>query len=307
MTTINNMDFNLLRVFKAIADERSLTRAGIRLHLSQPAVSYALGRLRLIFGDPLFVRTKSGMQPTPTAVELSKPIGRALQAVQDALRYVEQFDPASSSRIFRASMTDAAGMVFLPLVCEQLYALAPQSRLQVVQVPPAQIEEALRSGRLDFAIGNLPALQPVTNFALLFNESYVCLTRKRASLPKRKNLLLDEFLAMSHVLVQSAESSHDQLETLFLAQGIHRTIALDIPQFSVLPQILERSDLVVTLPARIAKLFTASGQFVVYQLPVELPAAEITLHWHADFDSDVGNRWLRGLTVDLLQQYGRTN
>src|SRR5881392_3330441 len=101
MATFNNMDLNLLRVFGAITDERSLTLAGKRLHLSQPAVSYALGRLRVIFDDPLFIRTREGMQPTPAAVELAKPIGRALQAVQDALRYAEQFDPATSSRVFR--------------------------------------------------------------------------------------------------------------------------------------------------------------------------------------------------------------
>lgn len=305
MTTFHNMDLNLLRVFQAIADERSLTLAGHRLHLSQPAVSYSLGRLRELFDDPLFIRTKSGMQPTPTAVELAKPIKRALQAVQDALSYAEQFDPAVSSRVFRGSMTDAAEMFFLPPVCELLQQQAPHSRLHITQTAPDMLEEALRTGQLDFAIGNLPALQPVTEHALLFTETYVCLTRQRKALPRQKTLTAAQFLALSHIHIQSAESSHQRLEETLRASGLHRTIALDIPHFSVLPHILERSDLAVTLPLRIAKLFNTNHQFAIYKLPTEIPPVDVTLHWHADFDNDAGNRWLRQAIIDLLQVYAR--
>lgn len=304
MTTFNNMDLNLLRVFAAISDERSLTQAGNRLHLSQPAVSYALGRLRLIFDDPLFVRTRDGMQPTPAAVELAKPIGRALRAVHDALSYAEGFEPARSSRVFRVSMTDVGEMVFLPTVCEQLRLLAPMVQLQVTPMAPEQITEALRTGQLDFAIGNLPALKASTRHALLFRESYACLTRLRPGLPRRKTLQLDEFLAMSHVQVQSTESSHNQVEQSFRSLGVERRIALALPHFSVLPRILAQSDLAATLPLRIAKLFNEERQFVVYALPVEIPQVEVTMHWHEDFENDSGNQWLRQLVVDKLRQYG---
>ncbi|MCP3655622.1 LysR family transcriptional regulator [Herbaspirillum sp.] len=309
MATFNNMDLNLLRVFQAIADERSLTLAGNRLHLSQPAVSYALGRLRQIFDDPLFIRTKEGMQPTPAALELAKPINRALQAVQDALRYTERFDPAASTRVFRASMTDVAEMMFLPQLCELLTAQAPQTRLQVEQVPPAHLEEALRTGQLDFAFGNLPALKPVTCHELLFRETYVCMMRKRPALPAREQLELDEFLALSHVLVESAESSHHQVENSFRNLGVQRKISLSIPHFTVLPRILGKSDLVATVPARIAKLFHSEHPdvFLSYELPVKLPAVDITLHWHPAFDADAGNTWLRQIVIDMLQSYGRSS
>ncbi|MCA1325823.1 LysR family transcriptional regulator [Herbaspirillum sp. alder98] len=309
MATFNNMDLNLLRVFQAIAEERSLTLAGNRLHLSQPAVSYALGRLRQIFDDPLFIRTKEGMQPTPTAIELAKPISRALQAVQDALRYTERFDPATSTRVFRASMTDVAEMMFLPDLCEILTEQAPGSRLQVEQVAPAHLEEALRTGQLDFAFGNLPALKPVTHYELLFRENYVCLMRRRDGLPQRRHLELDEFLAMSHVLVESAESSHHQVENSFRGLGVERKISLSIPHFTVLPRILEKSNLVATVPLRIAKLFQSEHpeSFVSYQLPVEIPTVDVTLHWHQAFDNDAGNSWLRQIFIDLLQQYGRSS
>ena len=171
MTTFNNMDLNLLRVFQAISDERSLTLAGTRLHLSQPAVSYALRRLRTIFNDPLFIRTKTGMQPTPAAQELAKPITRALQSVQDALSYAEQFVPAQSTRTFTLSMTDAAEMFFLPPLCEYMRAHAPLARIHVEPVSKSAIEESFRTGQLDFAIGNLPLLKSMTRHTLLFRET----------------------------------------------------------------------------------------------------------------------------------------
>jgi DNA-binding transcriptional LysR family regulator len=307
MTTLKNMDLNLLRVFQAISDERSLTQAGNRLHLSQPAVSAALGRLRALFDDPLFIRTRDGMQPTPAAVELAKPIGRALQAVQDALSYAEGFEPASSGRVFRVSMTDVAEMVFLPPICDQLRVDAPRVRLHAEPVAQDQIAEALRTGQLDFAIGNLPALKAATRHALLFSESYCCLTRKRAGLPPHDELTRHDYLALSHVHVRSAESSHSQLEQSLLALGIERHIALVISHFSVLPLILAQSDLAATLPLRIARLFNAGGQFHVYQLPAALPAVEVTMHWHEDFEHDNGGRWLRQMVVDLLRRYGETS
>ncbi|MFM0742264.1 LysR family transcriptional regulator, partial [Paraburkholderia xenovorans] len=101
MNSIDNIDLNLLRVFHAIVEERSLTRAGERLTLSQPAISYSLGRLRTLFNDPLFIRTRSGMQPTPTALELSEIVGRALCTVREAMRHAERFDPVISTRTFR--------------------------------------------------------------------------------------------------------------------------------------------------------------------------------------------------------------
>lgn len=307
MTTFNNMDLNLLRVFDAIIDERSLTQAGNRLHLSQPAVSYALGRLRLIFDDPLFIRTKEGMQPTPTALELAKPISRSLQAVQDALQYAEKFDPQTSTRTFRLSMTDVGEMVFLPFLCERLQEEAPHVRLRVNQVMSSQIEEALRTGQLDFAIGNQPLLKSATKHELLFRESYVCMTRKRDGLPDGEQLNLADFLAMSHIWVHSAESSHEQIEHALREEGIHRKIGLDIPHFSVLPRILERSDLAVTVPLRIARLFNEQDDFRIYTLPVDIPSVDVTLHWHEDFQHDQGNAWLREVLVTLLRIYGTSS
>jgi len=140
MTSIDHVDLNLLRVFQAIVDERSLTKAGERLALSQPAISYSLARLRTLFDDPLFIRTRSGMQPTPIALELASIVGRALDTVREALRYAESFDPATSTRTFRLSLSDAGEMAYLPAICEALHERAPRVKLSVEPLPVEEIE-----------------------------------------------------------------------------------------------------------------------------------------------------------------------
>lgn len=296
---ILDADLNLLRVFHAIAEENSLTQAGARLGLSQPAVSYALGRLRAMFNDPLFVRSGNAMQPTSAALALREPIRRVMSVVQDALRHGEPFDPALSKRTFHIAMSDIGEMVFLPPLCERLRAAAPHVLLEVCQVPLGQIEEALRSGRLDLAVGNLPSLKPNTRSQALFREPYVCMALKRPGETRRK-LSVEDYLAMAHVHVASADNSHRLIEDFLRERKLRRTVALQLPHFSVLPQILQRTDLAVTLPRSAARSMNGARHFSTFELPVELPEVEVTVHWHADFEDSDANRWLRTLLVETL-------
>ncbi|WP_345817625.1 LysR family transcriptional regulator (plasmid) [Paraburkholderia sp. PREW-6R] len=305
MTSIDHIDLNLLRVFQAIVEERSLTRAGERLALSQPAVSYSLGRLRTLFDDPLFIRTRSGMQPTPVALELAEIVGRALDTVRQALRYAERFDPATSTRTFRLSLSDAGEMAYLPALCSALHDAAPHVKLVIEPLPVEEIEEALRSSRLDFAIGNLPSLLPCTRHVLLFEESYVCMTRKRHGLPAGTRLELEQFLSASHVQVRSLEHSHHNLDDALRAQGVGRNIALALPHFVAVPGVLAATDLFATLPEKLAHILNQDDTFRIYALPVSLPKAAVTMHWHEHFHEDEGIAWMRGLINDVLADFSR--
>src|SRR5258708_34443638 len=148
MNSLDHVDLNLLRVFQAIGEERSLTKAGQRLALSQPAISYSLGRLRTLFDDPLFIRTRSGMQPTPIALELSGIVSRALDTVREALRYAEHFDPAVSRRTFRLSLSDAGELAYLPPFCVALHPQARRVKLPIVPLPVQESESSFRAVRL---------------------------------------------------------------------------------------------------------------------------------------------------------------
>ncbi|WP_197992709.1 LysR family transcriptional regulator [Pseudomonas syringae] len=292
---------NLLRVFQAIIEEKSLTLAAGRLNLTQPAVSYALGRLRKLFDDALFVRTPDGMLPTQTAERLAVHIGRALAAVRDALNETEPFDSASSDRTFCLTLSDIGEQVFLPPLCERLQAVAPNIRISSDLVPVGLVEERMRLGQLDFAIGNLPTLKASTNSLSLFHEQYACMTRKREGLPARR-ISVEEFLAMQHISVTSTDSSHLAIEDSLAGHGLKRHIALRVPHFTVIPQILLRTGWMVTLPHGVAQALNHSRQFRIYPMPVELPGFESMIHWHRTYDEDSGNQWFRQFLYETLRR-----
>lgn len=301
MRNLNDVDLNLLRVFQTIMEERSLTVAAGRLTITQPAVSYALARLRKLFGDALFVRTPEGMMPTQTAERLAHHVNRALAAVRDALNETEPFNPATSEREFRLCMSDIGEQVFLPALCERLQHIAPRIKLSSELVPIAMVEERMRLGQLDFAIGNLPTLKATTHYKSLFHEQYACMTRKREGLPA-KVLSIEEFLAMPHVSVTSTDSSHVAIEDTLASRGLNRHIALRVPHFTVVPQILRRTGWMVTLPKGVAHALNHSRDFVIYPLPVEMPGFESTVHWHRAYDADTGNQWFRAFLFETLRR-----
>jgi DNA-binding transcriptional LysR family regulator len=321
MNAIDHVDLNLLRVFQAIIEEGSLTRAGQRLGLSQPAISYSLGRLRTLFDDPLFIRTRSSMQPTPTALEVSVIVSRALDTVREAFRYAERFDPLTSRRTFRLSLSDAGELGYLPRLCEVLQERAPHVAIQVVPTPIVLIGERLRSSRLDCAIGHLPELMMHTESAVLFEEDYVCMCRTKrpggegwAKPPKATAgsvgatgspgsagvIPLAEYLRATHVRVNSLEHSHVGIDDALRSRRVTRTVALDLSHFASLPAVLAVTDHLATIPRRLAQIFQRGGAFDIFDLPVPLPTVQVTLHWHAHFASDDGNTWFRDLITEVV-------
>src|SRR4249919_2263274 len=157
---VQDIDLNLLRVFDAVLHESGVTPAAARLGLTQPAVSNALARLRNLFGDPLFVRTPTGMDATPFARELAAPVRQALALLESALAHGPGFDPASATRAFRFYMSDLGQVEFLPPLIERVQRLAPGVRLEAVALDIEDIADALGSGALDVAVGFLPGLGP---------------------------------------------------------------------------------------------------------------------------------------------------
>jgi DNA-binding transcriptional LysR family regulator len=298
---LNDVDLNLVRVFDAVLRRRSVTGAGAELGLSQAGVSNALGRLRRLFGDPLFVRTPRGMDPTPYAKSIAESLRRALGLIETTLAGHAEFDAASTERTFRFHMSDIGEMVFLPPLLEHVHRHAPGVRIETRATPQEEIEGALALGELDLAVGFLPGLQPPIRSALLFPDRYVCMMR--ADHPRiGKTFPRRLFLEASHALVASIGAGHRVVEETLLAHGLNRRIALRVPHFMVVPMILERTDLVVTVPSRVARVFERMGRFKTLTPPVAIPPADVRVHWHERFDRDPGNRWLRGLVLELYRE-----
>lgn len=294
---IGDIDLNLLRVFDAILREGSVTVAGTRLGLSQPAMSNALGRLRRIFNDPLFVRTPRGMHPTTAAQQLAEPLRQALDLIRVTLARHAGFDPARSDRLFRIHMSDIGEMVFLPPLLERLKSAAPRVQLETVTLSEKEVGEALVAGAIDLAVGFLPGLKGGIKQKILFRDRYVCIMR--ADHPAiGASLSLSQFLAASHVLVSSG-AGHPIVANMFAERGLNDRVAVRVPHFTVVPMILERTDLVAAVPANVAAIFAKSGRFKVLRLPVDVPGFEVRIHWHERFDQDPASRWLRDLMVKI--------
>ena len=293
-------DLNLLLVFEAMFRHGSVTRAAAQIGLTQSAMSSALGRLRKQFGDPLFVNTRSGMLPTPRALELAPPLTEALAMVRGAMGSRESFDPRSSTRSLRVYMTDVGEMVLLPALMKHLHTRAPAMRLETAQLQAAELAVRLETGDIDLAIGYLPQLPDKIRRARLFEEHYVCMTRPDHPLGASAPLTLKEFLGARHVLIASMGSGHQMLERTLADRGVHDNVALRVPHFVVVPLIVAGTDLVVSLPSRVAGASARLVKVKVHPLPIPIPSFDVSLFWHERVENDPANQWLRGTLIELF-------
>ncbi|MCC4117736.1 LysR family transcriptional regulator [Aromatoleum toluclasticum] len=295
-------DLRLLQVFDAMHKTRSVSRAADLLELGQPAVSIALGKLREHFSDPLFVRTSSGMEPTPLAEELVQPIRNALDALDAALGHRSSFDPASSERSFRICMTDITHLVLLPRLWGELRATAPGIRIEIAPLDD-DTGRKLEAGEADLAVGFIPGLEAGFYQQALFRQHYVCLAS--ADHPRiHGGLTREQFEAEDHAVFRTTGTGHQVIEQEIARQGIKRRIVLDIPNFLGAAFVVEHTDLLMTVPRRLGELLRGRGDFSVLPVPFPLPDYTIKQHWHARFHHDPGNRWLRGLIANLMSEAG---
>lgn len=294
------LDLNLLPVVVALVEEGSGSAAARRLGMSQPAVSAALSRLREAFGDPLFVRTSHGMEPTPRTLALIGPIRAALGIVDNELTQGLDFDPSVSSKSITLALSDIGEMVFLPRILERLSVEAPGMSLRSVTLPPPQIERGLELGEIDLAVGYFPDLKGNNFFQQrLFSHGFVCLLR--AGHPFRGNRLTPkQFLELGHAVVRAEGRSQEVFERFLQRQGIRRRVVLNTPHFMSIPLIIAKSDLVATVPLAVGTSFAQTSQIRLVRPPFSIPSFDLRQHWHRRFNNDAKSRWLRGLVHSLF-------
>jgi len=297
-----NLDIRLLHVFDEIYKTRSVSRAADQLGLGQPAVSIALGKLREHYDDPLFVRTSSGMDPTPLGEELVQPIRRAIDALHEAMGYRSEFDPATVERTFTIAMTDISQLVLLPGLWARLRAVAPCIHIEVVNLS-TETARLLEDGEVDLALGFMPQLDAGFYQQALFRQHYVCLASTRH--PRiQGSLSLSQFVAEDHAVVTTSGTGHLYVDRELARQNITRRVAVRLPSFLGVAFVIERTDLLVIIPARLGEMLAGRGEFTCYPVPFDLPDYAVKQHWHERFHDDLGNRWLRGVVRELL---GRPN
>ncbi|MHA3084188.1 LysR substrate-binding domain-containing protein [Acinetobacter sp. ANC 5383] len=292
------MDLNLIKVFITIYDTRSVSIAAERLNITQPSVSHNLSRLRYIFKDQLFTRTRDGMIPTAYSVRLYESLNQPLIDIENTISEVTNFDITNSERCFKIALTDIGGMYFLPKIYENLEKIAPNISLEVINVEMNKLSDWLITGKIDAAICNKNLEDRNLNTLNLFQEKYICLVSSNIKLSNNK-LTLDTFLKENHAVV-SASTGHNLIENYLSQKGLRRKIKLRVPQFSILNELIEKHNLIVTVPSRIGTYFDSNRNIKIYELPFQLPEFDVTLHWYKKAGDITAQKWFINFLQDTL-------
>jgi DNA-binding transcriptional LysR family regulator len=296
---LSDIDLNQLVLFQQLMVERRVSKVAENLGLTQPAVSNTLAKLRRQFGDDLFVRTPTGMMPTPFAEQLAEPIGYALGMIHSGLNQASRFDPASVKRAVTIGMTDIGEIVFLPALVERLRQEAPGVSLSTVRTTATNLREDMEAGKVDLAVGPLPQLKAGFFQRRLFRQRYVCLFRKGHALDRRRITLAD-FKAAEHLVIVSAGTGHGKVDELIRRAGVERSTRLTVPHFVSVGHILRRSDMVATVTERLAESLVEPFDLTFRPHPVDLPEIAINVFWHAKVHRSPVHQWLRGMVFDLF-------
>ncbi|CRM74661.1 MULTISPECIES: LysR family transcriptional regulator [Pseudomonas] len=297
MNDLRRIDLNLLVILDALLSEQHVTRAAERLHLSQPAVSHALARLRDLLGDPLLVRQGGGLVATARALELAAPLADALAQVQSLLA-PNRFDPASARRTFRLAMSDYGAALLLPGLVRALREQAPGIDLAITHASREGMQEGVLSGEIDLAAGVFPDLPGELRSTPLFEEHYACLV-DRDSLPAGGALDLPTYLARPHVLLEMRGSGTPEIERALTAIRERRHVAISLPHWGIAPQLIQGTDLILTVSSQ-GLLNIDPRHLLVVPPPFHIPSFGFVLAWHKRRGGDGALHWLIAQVQDVL-------
>ena len=286
---LRNVDLNLLHALYALLEERHVSHAAKRSFLSQPAMSRALDRLRETFGDALLVRTGRVYERTPRGErvlrELESIMGRLAAMLQG-----EEFSPARSQERFRVAMTDHGSTILLPALLERVRKAAPHARLEI-SAWRTQAYEDVVAGRIDLAL-SAEAVPPTLESEVIFNLDFVCLVGSTQPVRKRQ-FTLKQYLQLPHALVETLGGQQTMVDRPLAQLGVKRRVALRLPFF--LPAIfaIAKTDLVLTVPLRLAKITAKIAGVRMVEPPREIKAFPYFMGWHSRLNTEPSHAWFR--------------
>ncbi|MFS2323996.1 LysR substrate-binding domain-containing protein [Brucella sp. H1_1004] len=287
---LRNVDLNLLVILDVLLTERHVSRAAVRLNMSQPAVSHALARLRDLLDDPLLVREGAGLVPSIKAMEIAKPLTEALSGVRAVLG-PQGFDPATTQYRFNLSMSDYGSRIVLPGLVRELRKDAPGIDLAISQFSREGMIARILDGEIDLGFGVFPHLPAQITSDVVIQDEYVCLLDDRTLEGSR--LDTETYFARPHALVAVRGDAMTEIEESLRLAGHTRHIALVVPHWNVAPQLIEGTDLILTVARSALRNLPLADNLVVLPVPVPLPPLVFVQIWHKRRESDPAHRWLR--------------
>ena len=296
MSNIRNLDLNLLRAFSVLLAERNVSRTAKILHVTQPTVSGMLARLRVIFDDPLFVRTQRGLLPTPRAEELEPAI---LKLVSDAEELVKPnaFDPETSDATTIISVNDYMQSVLVVPMLALLRQQAPNMRVGVRNLEIAELPAMLMRGEIDMAVTIPEFVDSTLCTQFLYREEYVAVVRDQHPI-RTKQVSLKKFLSYDHVLVSPSDGSFSgPTDDVLKELGVSRRVAISVPSFHVLAEVLQEDDFIAFMPKRLFARQTENLRII--KTPIDVPGFDVIAAWHTRTDSEPVHNWIRTKLLDV--------
>jgi len=295
---VTNIDLKLLAVVTELHKTKSVSQTAENLDLSQSAISMSLAKLRKLFNDPLFVRTSSGMNPTPHAVELIGLLKNAEDILQAAFDLHVVFDPMRSERRFNMYSSDIAQVTLMPRLMQRLKSIAPNVGIDLRRLSEATSKQ-LESGDADLAVGFIMPLGAGFCQQRLFKERFVCVARKDH--PRIGDTIdIEEFQDETHLAITTSGTGHGVVEKALEAKNIRRRVGLSVPGFLGIASILTTLDYLAVLPEQLACHLARTGNIKVLPLPFNVPSYYIMQHWHERYTQDPASKWLRSVVANLF-------
>ncbi|QTX05378.1 LysR family transcriptional regulator [Agromyces archimandritae] len=289
-------DLNLFVVFSALMEERSVTRAAKRLHMSQSAVSAALGRLRRAHGDPLFTRVPHGVVPTLRAQRMQGAVAEALRAMHTAVGGARVFEPERDRFTLRIGMSDDLEALLMPRLLSRVSPAAPGMSAYGVQTNRLGLPALLESAQVDIGVVANSAWNSSLRHRVLFRSGYLSVYDER-QLGPRAGFTLDEYLAIPHVMVSFDATRgivDDELDKL----GLQRFKIASTAHFAMAPLLLRQTPSVATVPSHVARVFADQYGLAVFEPPIDLPDYEVAAVWHQTRNEDPEINWI----VDTIEE-----
>lgn len=299
---LRQLNLNLLLVFDALMQEQNLSRAAVRLHMSQPATSNALARLREQLGEPLFKRTASGMVPTARALAIYGPVRQALQLLQFGLGPAEAFDP-DVDHLFRLAMNDYGQQRILPELLAIMAETVPKGVISVQNDDAETLPRRLATGELDMAIDYLHFDDADLRYQPLMEEELVVIGRRGHPL-FRRGLSLEDYRQCSHVSLLTRAGRGSPLEIVLGSAKVRRKVGVYVPNFLAMPSIVAGTDLIATIPHQQAVMARQHFAVQLAPMPVAIPGIQVSLIWHKQQDGSPGLLWLRK-QISAIAQAGQ--
>lgn len=293
------IDLNLLTIFDAIMAEGQMSKAAERLHMTQPAASHALKRLRQTFDDELFIRTRQGMKPTARAAEIAEPIREVLEIIQDTLDTDLAFDPTLSDRPFNIAFGRYGELILLPRLLNKVNEYDTAISIHSYLDDQATGVELVKDGDIDFCFDFVNPEDSRLD-SCLFNEQELVVIARRNHPRLSEHITVEQYFSERHVVMSFGSERRGRLQQFMSEQGGTRKILAEVNQYIAAPTVVMQTDGIAIVPRQMAEFFLYKNELTILPFPFDVPPLAIYLIWHKSMNRDKGHQWLKDLILGQL-------